>query len=69
MSSDKPAPTVTEAVASPCIGVCVLDRNNICQGCFRSSEEIACWTRLSRAQQQQVITLSWRRARDSGKVL
>lgn len=28
---------------SPCISVCVLDVADICQGCFRSAEEITDW--------------------------
>jgi len=67
MCGDKSSPA--GQIASPCIGVCVLDSNNICQGCFRSSDEIGQWTRLSREQQQQVIASSWQRARDSGKLL
>lgn len=31
-------------VASPCTGVCTLDRQlDICVGCLRSRDEIACW--------------------------
>lgn len=28
---------------SPCISVCRLDERDICQGCFRSAQEIADW--------------------------
>ena len=28
---------------SPCISVCLLDDNDICVGCYRSSEEITDW--------------------------
>lgn len=34
-------------VSSPCIGVCKLDGDDICIGCFRSQDEIACWTQMS----------------------
>ncbi|MDY0054892.1 DUF1289 domain-containing protein [Methyloversatilis discipulorum] len=31
-------------VASPCTGVCTLDRQlGICVGCLRTRDEIACW--------------------------
>ena len=28
---------------SPCISICVLDEQDICQGCYRSAEEITDW--------------------------
>lgn len=43
---------------SPCIGVCRLDANNVCQGCYRSLEEIAQWTRMSVAERQKAIEAS-----------
>jgi len=29
-----------ESASSPCIGVCQLDENKVCIGCFRTIEEI-----------------------------
>ena len=29
---------------SPCISVCVLDEQGICQGCFRSADEVTDWS-------------------------
>jgi predicted Fe-S protein YdhL (DUF1289 family) len=37
-SPDEAAP-----VASPCTGICALDRNDVCQGCGRTLAEIASW--------------------------
>jgi uncharacterized protein len=31
------------APASPCTGVCQLDRHGVCRGCGRTLEEIAAW--------------------------
>ncbi|MBT8138463.1 MAG: DUF1289 domain-containing protein [Gammaproteobacteria bacterium] len=56
-------------IASPCIGVCVLDENNICAGCFRNVEEVAKWSGLSNDEKREVIARSWARARARGKVL
>ena len=58
-----------KAVESPCIGVCVLDEQNICEGCSRSEMEIARWRVMDEAEKRQVLTLSWERARAAGKVL
>ena len=56
-------------IASPCIGVCVLDNNDFCEGCFRSSEEIGCWSMYSNEKKQAVVRLSWQRAKEAGKLL
>ncbi len=42
-------------VKSPCISVCVLDDNDICEGCYRSAEEITAWSELSNQQKQNVM--------------
>ena len=34
------------AVLSPCIGVCMLDDEGLCMGCYRSSGEIARWLQM-----------------------
>ena len=60
---------VSASVESPCIGVCVLDDNDICEGCCRSAREIAAWTSMSDQEKQRVVELSWQRARKAGKLL
>lgn len=35
------------AVLSPCIGVCTLNDNGLCDGCHRTSAEIARWSQMS----------------------
>ncbi|TWI10544.1 putative Fe-S protein YdhL (DUF1289 family) [Lysobacter ruishenii] len=34
------------AVLSPCIGVCALDADGLCEGCHRTSAEIARWVHM-----------------------
>ncbi|MEZ5440854.1 MAG: DUF1289 domain-containing protein [Lysobacterales bacterium] len=48
--SRRPAPTA--AILTPCIGICTLDANGQCEGCFRSGEEIARWASLSDSERQ-----------------
>ena len=36
-------PAKEEVVLSPCAGVCALDDEDICIGCWRSGEEITRW--------------------------
>jgi len=56
-------------VKSPCIGVCVLDMADICEGCFRSTEEIANWSALEREQQIEVLRRSLHRAKAANRLL
>jgi uncharacterized protein len=34
-------------ILSPCTGVCKLDGNDICTGCFRSKDEIVYWMQMN----------------------
>jgi predicted Fe-S protein YdhL (DUF1289 family) len=43
---------------SPCISVCVLDEEDICQGCFRSAEEIADWFVATADEKRVIIELA-----------
>jgi predicted Fe-S protein YdhL (DUF1289 family) len=47
MSEDEPL--------SPCISVCVLDEQDICQGCFRSAIEITDWLMASAGQKREIV--------------
>lgn len=43
-------------VASPCIGVCKLDRvTKLCLGCHRSVAEISSWLDLSEEERSAII--------------
>jgi uncharacterized protein len=44
-----------EFVVSPCIAVCEMDEGTgLCQGCFRSLQEIAQWSRAPHSYKRQV---------------
>jgi len=47
--------TSFRAVLSPCIGVCALGADGLCQGCLRNVDEIAAWSRLSDAERLHVM--------------
>lgn len=52
----RPAPAVHATVASPCVGVCSIDRETrFCLGCWRSMEEIAHWSRYDDARRLEVL--------------
>ena len=56
------------AVLSPCIGVCSLGQSGLCEGCLRSVDEIASWSRMSDDERLHVMdTLLPRREAEAGR--
>ncbi len=39
--------TVFRAVLSPCVGICSLDAAGLCEGCHRTTAEIARWSQMN----------------------
>jgi prolyl-tRNA editing enzyme YbaK/EbsC (Cys-tRNA(Pro) deacylase)/predicted Fe-S protein YdhL (DUF1289 family) len=71
LTGGAPVAEVTQAVAvtpprppSPCINVCRMDaRTGWCEGCWRTIDEIAAWSRWSAAEREPVwVALASRRA-------
>jgi uncharacterized protein len=43
------------AVPSPCVSVCTMNATTgLCQGCWRTIEEIACWSEMSDDEKRAV---------------
>ena len=40
---------------SPCISICHLDEQDICQGCFRSAREIADWLMVGTQEKRDIL--------------
>ncbi|MBW3550552.1 MAG: DUF1289 domain-containing protein [Proteobacteria bacterium] len=55
------------AVLSPCTGVCSLDEQGLCEGCHRTSSEIARWSQMDDDERLQLMeaVLPLREARRS----
>lgn len=43
------------AVASPCVGVCVIDEQGLCEGCGRTLHEIADWLAMGPERRDAVM--------------
>ena len=54
------------SVASPCIGVCVLNAEDLCEGCYRSAEEITRWIALDDEARRAVLRQTLVRMRAAG---
>lgn len=48
--SDPPVPILT-----PCIGICTLAANGLCEGCFRTGDEIAAWRTLDDEERRRIM--------------
>ena len=42
-------------VASPCVGVCVIDEQGLCEGCARTLDEIAGWSAATFAERRVIL--------------
>ena len=53
---DQPAGTPGQLAQSPCIAVCRMDaRNHLCEGCWRTLDEITAWGQLDEPGRQLVL--------------
>jgi predicted Fe-S protein YdhL (DUF1289 family) len=43
-------------ILSPCVGICTLGRDGLCEGCLRSGDEIAAWSRLPDGERLRIMT-------------
>jgi len=42
-------------IESPCVGICRLDENDLCVGCFRTAREIGEWLSYSDAKRSEIM--------------
>ncbi|ANB18755.1 NUDIX hydrolase [Dokdonella koreensis DS-123] len=42
---------------SPCIGLCLLDRDGRCEGCLRTGAEIAGWLSMTPAEREHLMAV------------
>lgn len=55
------------SLASPCINICRMSpASGLCEGCFRSLDEIARWSRCDEAQKRHILELVARRRTEQG---
>ena len=40
---------------SPCVSICVLNEHDICEGCFRSADEITDWYMASDEEKREIL--------------
>ena len=60
---------MSEAPQSPCISICALAQNDICEGCFRTGNEIVDWFTANDSRKREILEASERRRKESGFTL
>ena len=51
---------------SPCISICSLDQKDVCEGCFRTSNEIVDWFTADDDRKREILEASTKRRKDAG---
>ena len=46
---------MNQAVLSPCIGICTINPEGLCEGCFRNLHEIGNWLYFTNAQREYLM--------------
>lgn len=44
-----------QTVESPCVNICTIGKDRLCEGCRRSIDEIARWSRMTPAERDAVM--------------
>jgi predicted Fe-S protein YdhL (DUF1289 family) len=60
MSSKK-----NDVIVSPCVGICALNNDDICVGCYRSGFEISGWGGMDEGEKRAVLELVKEREKSS----
>ena len=63
------ADTQEMPLPSPCVSVCVLNDEDICEGCWRSVQEITRWGAMDNDERRVVLSKLYGRAKAAGAVL
>ncbi|WMC12109.1 DUF1289 domain-containing protein [Oceanimonas pelagia] len=58
---------MSEPLASPCIGHCRLDEERVCEGCFRTIDEISGWRERPDHDKRAILARCAARRRQAGQ--
>ncbi|MEO8001662.1 MAG: DUF1289 domain-containing protein [Arenimonas sp.] len=48
---------IQRVILSPCTGICALDLQGMCEGCYRTGHEIASWSAYSDDQRTHIMNV------------
>ena len=58
-----------ETIASPCINICVLNLEDVCEGCYRTADEITEWMSCDNARKKSIFEQSQQRLKAAQSVV
>lgn len=44
-----------QPILSPCIGICHLGADGLCEGCLRTGDEIARWVAMGESERRRIL--------------
>ena len=47
---------MSNSIPSPCISVCLLDKNDVCVGCWRTADEITEWNECDDDRKLEILS-------------
>ncbi|MFT5112492.1 MAG: putative Fe-S protein YdhL (DUF1289 family) [Parasphingorhabdus sp.] len=59
--TNRPVRQFDQSVPSPCISICTLSNEGICEGCYRHQDEIRDWMIMSREEKLNCLKLTEQR--------
>ena len=57
---------MSDSPQSPCISICLLDKDDVCAGCFRTGDEIVDWFTSDDDRKRDILQASTQRRKDAG---
>ena len=51
---------------SPCVSICALDQNDVCEGCYRTGDEIVDWFTADDTRKHEILEASAKRRKEAG---
>lgn len=57
---------MSDTPQSPCVSICALDQNDVCEGCYRTGDEIVDWFTADDTRKQEILESSAQRRKEAG---
>jgi len=57
---------MSDTPQSPCVSICALDQNDVCEGCYRTGDEIVDWFTADDTRKQKILEASAQRRKEAG---
>lgn len=57
---------MSDTPQSPCVSICALDQNDVCEGCYRTGDEIVDWFTADDTRKQEILEAIAQRRKEAG---